>query len=268
MVNPIQYHRAALAWPVLTETAASESTITYGRLAQHLGIHPRPIRFVLGVIQDHCLREKLPPLTILVVNQRGAPGEGFIAWDIDDLDEGYRFVYAYPWQELPNPFGFAEAGATLDQLAHRLVTRPQESRIVYGQINNRGIAQDVFRRALLSAYRQRCAFCGLSLRAALQAAHIVPWSQATIAQRLDPSNGLLLCATHHALFDAHVLTVSPERRIVCRLDGAAARRCTDADRFGAISLHGQRITVPVGQRLQPSVEALQHRASRVAGMRS
>jgi hypothetical protein len=28
MVNPIQYERAAIAWPVLTETAANESKIT------------------------------------------------------------------------------------------------------------------------------------------------------------------------------------------------------------------------------------------------
>jgi hypothetical protein len=29
MVNPIQYQMAALAWPVLTATAANESKITY-----------------------------------------------------------------------------------------------------------------------------------------------------------------------------------------------------------------------------------------------
>lgn len=79
MVNPIQYERAARAWPLLTQKAADESNITYADLSQHLGIHARPIRYVLGVIQDYCLREKLPPLTILVVNRRGFPSEGFIA---------------------------------------------------------------------------------------------------------------------------------------------------------------------------------------------
>jgi hypothetical protein len=48
MVNPVQYERAAHAWPLLTEKAASESKITYADLAQHLGIHARPIRYVLG----------------------------------------------------------------------------------------------------------------------------------------------------------------------------------------------------------------------------
>ena len=145
MVSAIQYQRAALAWPILTEVAVGGSKITYAQLAERLGIHPRPVRYVLGVIQDHCLGEKLPPLTILVVNQRGLPGEGFIAWDIDDLDAGYRRVRAHPWHELPNPFGFAGSGVTLELLARRLVSSPGESAAVYGLIRNRGIAQDVFR---------------------------------------------------------------------------------------------------------------------------
>jgi putative restriction endonuclease len=265
MVN--QYQRAAQAWPVLTETASQGTKISYLHLAQRLGIHHRPIRFVLAVIQDHCLNEKLPPLTILVVSQgRGLPGEGFIAWNVDDLDEGYRLVYAYPWGELPNPFAFASEGATLNQLAQRLVTKPEASPVVYRQINNRGIAQDVFRRALLDAYRHRCAFCNLSLKAALQAAHIIPWSQATIAQRLDPRNGLLLCATHHALFDSSVLTVSTDLHVVCRLEGFTARHWTEADTYGAIALHGRPISMPADPRLRPSLEALEHRASRLPGL--
>ena len=118
-------------------------------------------------------------------------------------------MYGYPWHELPNPFGFAESGTTLEQLAQRLLTKPEESAEVYGRIQNRGMAQVLFRQALLAAYGWRCAFCGLSLGAALQAAHIIPWPKATAAQRLDPRNGLLLCATHHALFDADILTVTP-----------------------------------------------------------
>jgi hypothetical protein len=84
------------------------------------------------------MAEHWPPLTILVVSQGGGlPGTGFIAWDIDDLPEGRRLVYAWPWQNLTNPFGFAEDGATLDQLAQKLVTSPEESAAVYRQVNNR-----------------------------------------------------------------------------------------------------------------------------------
>jgi putative restriction endonuclease len=257
MVN--QYERAFRAWPALTSTAEAHTTITYAQLAKHLGIHPRPIRYVLGVIQDHCLEEKLPPLTILVVNQHGRPGEGFIAWDVDDLDEGYRRVWAYPWQQLRNPFAFADTGETPDGLARHLVRKPHESAVVWGRINNRGIAQDVFRRALLIAYKQRCAFCGLSLKDALQAAHIIPWREATISQRLDPANGLLLCGTHHLLFDANILTVSTDRQIMCSLVDPGFG-WTDSDRRTAIALSGQPLAMPAEERLQPSVAALLRRA--------
>jgi len=57
------------------------------------------------------------PLTILVVNRQGVPSEGSIAWDIDNLDQGYRLIYGHPSHELPNPFGYAESSATLEQLA-------------------------------------------------------------------------------------------------------------------------------------------------------
>ena len=259
MVN--QYERAFRAWPALTETAEAHTKITYAQLAQHLGIHPRPIRYVLAIVQDHCLDEKLPPLTILVVNQHGRPGEGFIAWDVDDLEKGYERVWAYPWQLLPNPFAFAGDGETPDELAEQVVRNPQDSAVVWGCINNRGIAQDVFRRALLRAYKQRCAFCRLSLKAALQGAHIVPWREATLSQRLDPANGLLLCGTHHLLFDANVLTVSADRRIVCTLADYPGFGWTDSDRHSAIALDGQPLSMPAEERLQPSVAALRQRAA-------
>ena len=105
-----QYERAFRAWPVLMAAAASRSRISYVELADHLGIHPRPIRYVLEPIQDWCQRERKPPLTVLVVNQRGRPGIGFIAWDPDNLDEGYEEVYSFPWEQVGNPFEFAADG--------------------------------------------------------------------------------------------------------------------------------------------------------------
>jgi len=166
-----QYERAFRAWSLLTAAAANRSKITYAELADHLDIHPRPIRYVLAVIQDWCLREKKPPLTILVVSQsRGQPGQGFIAWDVNDLDEGYAQVYSFRWSDLANPFAFAAQGVTPEELAHRLVIRPDAAIDVYQQVRNRGFAQVVFRLALLAAYRRRCTFCGLSLTDALQVA--------------------------------------------------------------------------------------------------
>jgi putative restriction endonuclease len=257
-----QYERAFRAWPILIGVAAKKDTITYGDLADRLGIHPRPIRFVLGKIQDYCLDAKLPPLTIVVVSQHGQhPGTGFVAWDSDNWTQGLRQVHEYPWHERVNPFMLAADGTTLEQLAQRLVAEPDEAAVIYGRIRDRGYAQVVFRLALLHAYEGRCAFCGLSLRAALQAAHIIPWGKATVAQRMDPSNGLLLCSTHHALFDAHLLAVRTNRSIVCRLETLPRHVWTEADRSAAIALHGKPLSLPTDERLRPSKAALAYRAN-------
>lgn len=262
--RPNHYERAYRAWPLLAKTAASRSKITYAELADSLKIHPRPIRYVLAVIQDWCLREKKPPLTILVVSQnRGRPGQGFIAWDVNDLDEGYEQVYSFRWSEFTNPFTFAAQGATPGELADRLILTPESASEVYQQIKNRGFAQVVFRLALLAAYRRRCAFCGLSLTDALQAAHIIPWNEASEAQRMSPSNGLLLCSTHHALFDANILNVTPDRNIVCVQSKVPGHQWTEADHRAATMLDGQPIRLPSAPNLRPSEDALAYRASRI-----
>ena len=260
-----QYERSFRAWPILTARAALKSTITYGELAAVLHIHPRPIRFVLGVIQDWCLNEKKPPLTIVVVNQdQHLPGLGFIAWDTNNLAEGYEQVFAYPWAELSNPFGFAGNGATPEELARRLITKPDEASAIYARIQNRGFAQVIFRLALLAAYGRRCAFCGLSLTDALQAAHIIPWSKASFAERVLPSNGLLLCSTHHALFDAGILTIAPDQKIICQKNKIPGHHWNDVDDRAAVALHGQLIALPADERHRPSNAALAYRAQKTA----
>ena len=137
-----QYERAFRAWPILTSTAAAKGTINYADLAAKLGIHPRPIRFVLGKIQDYCLDAKLPPLTILVVSQSSHhPGTGFIAWDIDHWSDGVRQVHEFHWQDRANPFGFAADGSTPRQLAERLFKKPEDAKSIYGRIRDRGYAR-------------------------------------------------------------------------------------------------------------------------------
>jgi len=260
-----QYERACRAWPILAARAAAGKTITYGDLAKQLGMHPRPIRFVLGKIQERCLDDKKPPLTILVVNQSGRPGTGFIAWDVENLPEGFKKVFAYPWADEPNPFAFAGDGSTPEALAAHIVRKPQEASAVYGRIQNRGVAQIVFRLALLTAYGQRCAFCGLSIESALEAAHIIPWSQASHADRVLPSNGLLLCATHHALFDSGILTIRRDHKIECRKQALPGHRWNQADRQAVAALHGQTMSLPTDQRHRPSDAAIAHRAKHLRG---
>ena len=57
------------------EVVPTHRPITYGDLARRLGIHHRPLRFVLGQIWDWCERNGHPHVNVLVVNQAsGLPG--------------------------------------------------------------------------------------------------------------------------------------------------------------------------------------------------
>lgn len=61
----------------------------------------------------------------------------------------------------------------------------------------------------MSRYNGRCAVTNCNVEATLQAAHIIPFSE-SIALRNEPSNGLLLRADIHSLFDKALLSIDPE----------------------------------------------------------
>ena len=205
---------AGRAWPILTECAKERSKITYGDLTEELNrgfpkplrIHWRSCRLFLSLIQDFCLEENppLPPLTALVVQQAtGRPGEGFIAWDIDDAETAWQRIYEYNWNDIRNPFCFANNGDEIDALVTRLRNDPNEASAVYALVRTRGIRQALFRQLLLDVYGSCCAMSGQAHEDILEAAHIVPWNVCTPEKRFDIRNGLLLSKIHHHLFDRH-----------------------------------------------------------------
>lgn len=75
------------------------------------------------------------------------------------------------------------------------------------------IKQHFFRRAVLSSYRGRCCMSGLSDARLIVASHIVPWSKDK-RNRLNPSNGLCLSAIHDKSFDAGLITLSDNLKII------------------------------------------------------
>jgi len=73
-----------------------------------------------------------------------------------------------------------------------------------------------FRRAVVSAYDHRCAFCGVRMltpknHTAVDAAHIIPWSE---TYNDDPRNGLALCKLCHWTFDEGLIGVSNQYKIL------------------------------------------------------
>jgi putative restriction endonuclease len=102
-----QIERASRAWYILVECAQNKQSITYGQLADKMGIHPRICRFFLGLIQDHCKPNNLPSLQSLVVNKRTRiPGDGYIAStrDLPSIQKTQNKVFNYAWNRIVNPF--------------------------------------------------------------------------------------------------------------------------------------------------------------------
>ena len=76
------------------------------------------------------------------------------------------------------------------------------------------VSQGAFRK-LLFLKSHKCCLCGITVTQALRASHIKEWADATQEERLDPENGLLLCANHDALFDRHLISFHPETGKLC-----------------------------------------------------
>ena len=76
--------------------------------------------------------------------------------------------------------------------------------------------QKAFRDALMSAYGNRCAVTGCPVEEVLEAAHIRPFSHGALVDlsQDDLTNGLLLRADIHTLFDCNQLAIDPTTRRV------------------------------------------------------
>lgn len=73
-----------------------------------------------------------------------------------------------------------------------------------------------FRRAIMKIYKYICAVCELNIQTAsgaciTDAAHIVPFS---VSYNDDIRNGISLCRSHHWAFDAGLIAVSEDYRVV------------------------------------------------------
>ncbi len=77
--------------------------------------------------------------------------------------------------------------------------------------------QAAFRKALMGLYGVRCLISGNRVAGVLQAAHIVPFST-EIAFRNEITNGLLLRADLHLLFDKMLIAICPDRSQVVIAD--------------------------------------------------
>src|SRR4029078_214294 len=73
--------------------------------------------------------------------------------------------------------------------------------------------QQCFRQAVVRAYGVRCCVSGINIPRLLVASHIKPWRDFP-ESRLDPQNGLCLSSLPDAAFDAGLMTLDEDYKVV------------------------------------------------------
>ena len=122
------------------------------------------------------------------------------------------------------------------------------------------LGQGGFRVLVTDAYRRHCAITGEGTLPALEAAHIRPYND---DGPHEVSNGLLLRSDFHRLFDAGLITVTPELRV--EVSPRIREEWFNGKNY--YRLHGQRLaTIPDNQTYQPNPKHLRwHNEHRYQG---
>jgi len=109
--TPTLEDRAVQIWQILIGMAYNRQTATYGKIAEILGYEGAGVLSrQLGHIMFFCAQNKIPSLTVLVVNgETGLPGEGLETKK--DLHKEQENVFNCDWFSIcpPTATEFAEA---------------------------------------------------------------------------------------------------------------------------------------------------------------
>jgi HNH endonuclease len=126
-------------------------------------------------------------------------------------------------------------------------------RVIAALVQREG--QPKFRRALLDAYSGACVITGCNVEVLLEAAHIMPYRG---THTNDVTNGLLLRADFHKLFDLHMFRIDPRAHTVHLCDALKASE------YGCYE--GRRLRQPRSHDNTPAEASLRHHEERCAWM--
>ena len=155
-----------------------------------------------------------------------------------------------------NPFSFAVTGTVENQIIQELISNPTTASNIYARVRVRGIAQSIFRQALLKIYGCSCAVCNLTYLIALEATHIIPWSE-NESERLNIKNGLLLCSVHHKLFDVGAFIINDDYTISVNNNINEYPIQSEYDRKMLTEFDGSSINLPQNSQHYPDLRFLQ-----------
>lgn len=159
---------------------------------------------------------------------------------------------------IPNKVVKLKYFSGLDPIKSNRHSGVAESFILVDGIPERNLASrkkrvraSAFRKQILVNYNDRCCVTGVALQEILEASHIQPYINDLSNH---PQNGLCLRVDLHCLFDAGLVTIDSDFRVVLskELLGTA---------YGA--LHQKFIELPMDPSLRPALGALEFHMSKV-----
>ena len=112
--------------------------------------------------------------------------------------------------------------------------------------------QRFFRRAILSAYENRCCLTGIDIETLLYASHIKPWAESDKTEKLNPQNGLCLNVLHDRAFDRGLITLADDFAVI--VSNQVRRTGSDAVREMLLGYDGRKIRLP--SRFAPRADFL------------
>jgi putative restriction endonuclease len=138
------------------------------------------------------------------------------------------------WQEFHSHL--ETLGVESEQLLHDLYTEDNDEEVDFLQRDNARLershvligptgtteavavvrvrrGQQFFRQTVLNAYGIRCCISGINVPRLLVASHIKPWHDFP-DERLEPRNGLCLSSLHDAAFDAGLITLDEQLKLI------------------------------------------------------
>ena len=99
-----RFERASQIWAVLAWAARSRQILTYSNMSELIGVPAAGLGQNLEPIQSYCILEKIPPLTIIVVQQEsGLPGSGFTGASAAEFSKAQMDVFGFDWLKHGNP---------------------------------------------------------------------------------------------------------------------------------------------------------------------
>lgn len=90
---------------------------------------------------------------------------------------------------------------------------------------NARLGQGCFRANLMRYWEGKCAVTGCNVAEMLRASHIQAWRNSSDEERLDPQNGILLCAHLDSLFDSGLISFEDDGSMLL------SKRLASAERF-------------------------------------